>query len=203
MNTKNPRPPTDFAPRQTSPLVRLYYEFNTLKQLYRQGWLERGIPPEECESVGEHVFGVALLGLLIAERHYPDLDAEKIVKIALLHDLGEVYAGDITPGDGIPPQEKRAAELSAIQKIFRDVPNGETYIRLWKEYENGSSPEARLVKQIDRLEMALQASVYAHQGYENMQEFLDSAARAVEEPALRALLGEIEIRGGRPRRGRE
>ncbi len=49
------------------PLIQAYFELNHLKQLYRQGWLRVGIPPERCESVAEHSLGVALLCLFIAD----------------------------------------------------------------------------------------------------------------------------------------
>lgn len=51
-------------------LVQAYRHANQLKRLYRQGWLQHGVPPERCESVAAHTFGVALLALWIAPQYY-------------------------------------------------------------------------------------------------------------------------------------
>ena len=95
-----------------TPLVTAYFELCHLKQLYRQGWLRRGVPPERCESIAEHSFGVAVLALWLAQAQ-PELDADKVVRMALLHDLGEVYAGDIVPSDGVSEGEKHRREAEA------------------------------------------------------------------------------------------
>lgn len=172
-------------------LIEAYFEFSHLKQLYRQGWLARGIPPERCESVAEHTFGVALLAYWLAEAYFPDLDAGRVIRLALLHDLGEIYAGDFTPADRIPNEDKHALERRSVERVFSRLPNGETYLRLWEEYETQASQEARFIKQIDRLEMALQALVYEHQGYPEMQDFFDSAARGISTAELQAIMQAI------------
>ena len=67
-----------------------------LKEVPRTGWLDRGIPAEETESVADHSFGVALLAWLLA----PDeLDRARVIELALLHDLAESSVGDATPYD--------------------------------------------------------------------------------------------------------
>ena len=85
-----------------------------LKQLYRQGWLKRGVPPERCESVAEHTLGVAVLVMLLADTRFPELDAQKVLRMALLHDFGEIDAGDFTPIDGISLQEKHRLEKESV-----------------------------------------------------------------------------------------
>lgn len=165
--------------------VRIYLELSHLKQLYRQGWLRRGIAPERCESVAEHSFAAALLAYWLAQAEFPELDAQKVLSMALMHDLGEVYAGDLIPGDQVDPQAKYSLEHQGIKNIFANLPQGAAYIELWDEFEAASSPEARFVRQIDRLEMALQAFLYEHQGEQNLQEFFDSADQSVYDLRLR------------------
>jgi putative hydrolase of HD superfamily len=157
MTAKNQNPVSHLGGKNAHPLIELFFEINHLKQVFRKGWL-RKIPPENCESVAEHTFGTALLAWILADKFFPRLDQEKVLKLALIHDLGEIYAGDITPYDEVAPEEKNKRESEAVRKIFSSLPNGDQYITLWEEYENGSSPEATFVKQIDRLEMALQAA---------------------------------------------
>jgi putative hydrolase of HD superfamily len=173
-------------------IAQSYFELCRLKQLYRQGWLRRGVPRERCESVAEHSFGVALLALWLAQADFPQLDAGKVLRMALLHDFGEIYAGDIIPGDNLPVQEKREREAQSVEKVLGKLPEGETYVALWREFELGDSPEARFVRQVDRLEMGLQAGVYAAQGFAGMDEFFASARQGLAEQRLLELLGGIE-----------
>lgn len=199
MHNKAPAPLTSLAQRPSIPILELYFEVNALKLLYRQGWLRAGISPERCESVAEHSFGVALLGWFLADGYFPEADAAKVMRMALLHDLGEVYVGDLTPQDGVPPEVKHAKERRAVEEMLRKLPRGEAYIALWEEYERGESLEARLVRQVDRLEMGLQACVYELQGTADLSPFFTSAQKAMETPALRALLAQVEqLRPPRP-----
>ena len=188
MRTKAPMtPPPDRAP----PLVRAYLQWQHLKQLYRQGWLRRGVPAERCESVADHVLGTALLALQLADAHHPGLDAERVLRLALIHDLGEAHAGDLTPADGVTAEDKHARERGGVRRIVDDLPGGERLLALWDEYEAGGTPEARFVRQVDKLEMALQASVYRRQGHAGMGEFLESAAASLEDPVLVELLDSL------------
>lgn len=190
--------PVDLLDRtKSTPLIEVWYEIIQLKQLYRQGWIQRDIDPGSCETVAEHTFGNAMLSLMLLPRH-PELDALRVLKMALVHDVGEAYVGDITPLDNVPAEEKKAREAAAIQKIFGKLPNGETLIAAWEEYEAQESEEAKFVKQIDRLEFAMQASVYEHQGKIDGEEFYAKVAAQMTSPdlqnemaVLRTLVGQI------------
>jgi putative hydrolase of HD superfamily len=181
-----------FGGKRLAPLLRVYLELNQLKQLYRQGWLNRGVPAERCESVAEHAFGVATLALMLADEHRPKLDRDKLLRMALLHEFGEIDAGDLTPGDGVPLDEKHRREAESVIRVLGELPNGRTYIELWREYAEGSSAEARFLREVDRLEMGLQALVYEHQGLAELDEFFDSVDRAVTLPELRAMFDELQ-----------
>jgi putative hydrolase of HD superfamily len=75
-----------------------------------------------------------------------------------------------------------------VQQVLGKLPGGLQYLALWDEYEAQSTPEARFVRQIDRLEMGLQASVYERQGLGDLSEFYASADAALSAPELRAIL---------------
>jgi len=190
MKTKTSKPIPNF-PDHTHPMIAAYYEFAHLKQLFRQGWLRKNIPEERCESVAEHTFGVTVIGMLLAEAYFPDLDLLKILRMSLVHDFGEVYAGDFIPEDSISLMHKHQLEKNSITRIFSRIPNGEDYVRLWEEFEDGDSPEARFVRQIDKLEMALQASAYEHQGFGDLQDFYESASQAISDPELNTILEKL------------
>jgi putative hydrolase of HD superfamily len=198
MRTKNESPSRFLAGKNAGRLVELYFEVCHLKQLFRQGWLRAGVPERACESVAEHSFGVAILALVVAEELFPELDAGKAVTIALLHDLAEARAGDITVHDGVPQAEKERREREAMARMFEGVPNAPRYVALWEEYEAQSSREAVLVRQLDRLEMALQGAVYEHQTGADLQEFMESARRVMEWEEIRRLFAEVDA--ARPER---
>lgn len=182
----------DLGPGADPALVS-YFRLMRLKRLYRQGWLKRGLPAELCESVAEHSFGTALLVLLLAGREgrggeFGRLDSGKAALLALVHEMGESYAGDITPVDGVSREDKNRMEREAILKALDGLPDRDWLMSLWEEFEEGSSPEAVFVRQLDRLEMGLQAALQDAEGFPGMEEFYASARRTVTETRLRSVL---------------
>jgi len=173
-----------------SPPLRAWFECARLKQLFRQGWLQHGVPEASCESVADHAFGVVLLALFLVDEYFPELDRNKVLLMAILHDLAEAYVGDLTPADDVTPAEKHQRENDALERITKDLHMGVTYREIWHEFEAQQSPEARFVKQIDRLEMALQASRYENNGY-SLAPFFASAEQALSDERLKTLLREI------------
>jgi putative hydrolase of HD superfamily len=186
MRVKAPNP-LDLFPGAADPRLRTVLQTMQLKRLYRQGWLKRGVAEAECESVADHSFSVALLALLAPAPEFP-VDRTRAVLLALLHELGEVYAGDITPVDGVSKEEKARRELESVERVLEGHPDAAYLRSLWEEFEAGASPEARFVRQLDRLELGLQAETFKAEGKPRMDEFLESADRAVTDPALRSLL---------------
>jgi putative hydrolase of HD superfamily len=191
MQQKAPLPLPLLAGQPVSPLIEVYFEIVQLKQLYRQGWLRQGVPPERCESVAEHSFGVAMLAMFIAGAWFPELDGAKVLRLALLHDLGEVYAGDIVPDAGIDRAEKTRREQAAVSVVLGKLPGGERWLELWNEYEEQDTPVARFVRQMDRLEMALQATVYQRQKLVDAAGFLEYVAPVLAGEPMAGLLAEL------------
>jgi len=179
----------DPALQLASVIVRTQLQAMELKRLYRQGWLKRGIPEDQAESVADHVFGTAMLALLLAgQPPYETVDRDKALRMALVHELGEVYAGDITPVDGVSVAEKYAREKASLLTVLGTLDSAAELQSLWQEFEDGHSAEACFVRQLDRLEMGLQAALYKNDGSTRMQEFFDSADRAVSDDFLRSIL---------------
>lgn len=139
----------------------LLREALALKALDRAGWKRKGIVAPE--SVADHSYGVALAALVLAP---PELDRARLVAMALVHDLAEVRIGDITPHDGVPREEKKRREAEAAAALFADHP---ALAALWEEAERGETPEAKYLKQLDRLDMALQAEAYADLGFDTAE----------------------------------
>lgn len=151
-----------------------------LKDVLRQGWVDRGHP--HPESVAAHSWGVSwlVLALLPAE-----LDRERALIYAVIHDLAEAWVGDLTPRDGVPVDEKHAREAQAMQELTTALGRPDL-LEQWVAYEAQADDEARFVKQLDRLDMALQAHRYRDQL--DPTEFYASAAAGITDPRLRALL---------------
>lgn len=179
MKTKDIIPSALFGHIDDS-LIQFYTEYNHLKQLYRQGWL-RFVPEDKCESVADHAHGVALLAMLLSE-NYPELNREKVISMALIHDVVEVHAGDITPHDGISYEDQQSKETIVFKALFKSFPK--KYVDLWNEFVEQKTSEAKFVKQIDKLEMALQAMIYSKQGYSGMDEFFKNAEKHMKDPEL-------------------
>lgn len=170
------------------PPVRLIEAVLRLKETKRRGWLERDVP--EPESVASHSYGLAVLALLTARER--GLDALKAVTIALMHDLAESVTGDLTPemkeARGREASEK--AEQEILEQLTMDLPEAQ---RSWlqsliAEYYEGSTPEAGIVRQLDKLEMALQAAWYSASnrlGKREASEFIQSSMREISDPQLR------------------
>ncbi|MDW8059085.1 MAG: HD domain-containing protein [Thermomicrobium sp.] len=189
-------------------LLRFIQLLGRLKTLRRQGWIDRGV--HAPESVAEHSFRLAAMGWVLAQER-PDLDASRVAILGLVHDVAEALAGDRTPFDralaaGFEPAElfrqrpvydpeyearKTKAEREAIREMARLVPTsaGSELVAAWEEYEAGETPEARFVRQLDKLETVLQALEYhAQQPELIIDSFVLGALDVVTDPMLRELL---------------
>jgi len=116
------------------------------------------------------------------------------MKLGLFHDLGEIYAGDITPRDGLNSKDRFdrfTKEHCAVEKVFSHLPNPEKYINLWLEVEREETPEAEFVKQVDRLEMALQANLYERMNYHNLDEFFLYVKERITSDELKSILDDV------------
>jgi putative hydrolase of HD superfamily len=149
----------------------LLLEALELKELERAGWLRVGVVAPE--SVAAHSWGVAWLALLLCP---VELDRERVLTIALVHDLPEVRVGDITPHDGVSEGDKHAIEAAAAAGLLGGAPR---LLAAWQEYAEDESAEARFVHVLDKLDMALQAIRYAQAQGIDTGEFIESARRKV------------------------
>jgi 5'-deoxynucleotidase YfbR-like HD superfamily hydrolase len=151
-----------------------------LKELKRAGWVRMAIP--EPESVADHTFRLALMAMLVGWRL--NLNVEAMLRLTLVHDLGEARVGDLTPADRVSSAEKHAREAEALGRIVDELPEGPALFDLWREYDGAATPEARIVRQLDKLEMAMQALEYERRYGRDLSEFWLSARAALAEPLL-------------------
>lgn len=125
----------------------------SLKSVTRTAWTSEG----RRESTAEHSWRLALMAAVFLEE-FPQLDKYKVILMALIHDMGEIYTGDISANSVFSSKEKEEAERRDIQEVFGMLPDRhrDFYISLWEEYESGVTPEARFVKAFDKGETILQ-----------------------------------------------
>ena len=190
MENKNRNPYELIREKNLHQILAIYFQVNQLKHLLRQGWL-RSIDKEKCESVADHIFGVAILVILINDYYNLNLDVQKIVFMALFHEMGEIKNGDITPFDGISKEEKHALEREGVLELFSNFPGSETYISVWDEFEERKTREAKFVFQVEKLEMAIQAKIYEGLYKKDLFEFQSYVDRILEEPCLIDLLRQL------------
>jgi putative hydrolases of HD superfamily len=130
-----------------------------LKTTTRSGYTSAGRP----ESVAEHTWRLCLMAMVIAPE-FPEVDLARLIKICLVHDLGEAIGGDVPA----PEQARRIAAgvatgkgdaerrdlLALLEPLPEDLRKDLT--ALWDDYESATSPEARLAKALDKLETIMQ-----------------------------------------------
>ncbi|MDI6602830.1 MAG: HD domain-containing protein [Patescibacteria group bacterium] len=166
-------------------ILNFLIEIEKLKKMPRTGWILIGI--KNPESIAEHIFHEAIMAWVLARQRKNNLNVDKVVKIALIHDLCEIYAGDITPYDEILPKNKKEwpelfdkwprasekkkiktflkkykKERKSLEKLISKLPSEikKEILNLWLDYELGLTKEGRFTKQVGRLTTLLQALLY-------------------------------------------
>lgn len=162
-----------------------------LKRTTRTGWELHHVP--QPESVVDHSFGVAILAMILAPK--ARVNQEKVIKMALIHDLAESLTGDIVTEIGSKiisdPLNKKVEEFQAIKNIFSLI-DGKEYLELFKEFEENQTPEAKFVKGLDKLEMVIQAREYEKLYKINLETFFDNAKPKINDKYQKTLFEKLE-----------
>jgi len=166
-----------------------------LKKTKRTGWDMR-VGIKDGESVADHSFRAALMAMVLADMR--KLDTEKIMRMALLHDLGESIIGDWdalqTKLDG-RQAEKQQKEDEALRKILALLPKDieSKYLETLKELSARETEESKLFRQLDRLETILQAIEYQKEGHDKKKfEAFWDAKRSIQDEELLKIVELLE-----------
>ncbi len=137
----------------TSGLLAFISAAERLKDTERSGWTSTG----RRDTVASHTWRVCLMALTL-HPVFPETDLARLLQICILHDLGEAIHGDIPAPDQLDRGDKSTAERADLVKFLSPLPEPlrAEFVRLWDEYEAGSTPEARLAKALDKLETIIQ-----------------------------------------------
>lgn len=185
---------SDFFVKLPSPAKVLTFLLNTAgsKKLKRTGWKMEKI--NNPESIAEHSFQLSIIAMVFAD-HF-GLDTERLIKMAIVHDLGELVTGDIVWTRGkIWDIEKRKAkeisELLGIIKIFKTIDKANEFKKIFEEMMERKTPEAIIFWQLDKVEMAIQALEYEKETGKNLEEFFVSSDLQIQSPFLRKIFKEV------------
>lgn len=129
-----------------------------LKRELRHSWLSDG----RQESVAEHSWRMSLMLILIENKLPKSFNQLRALKMAIVHDLVEMYAGDVPVFNFLNSKklhsQKKQKEKDAMFRIAGELSdsNGKEVESLWREYENSHTVEAKVVKALDKLEAKIQ-----------------------------------------------
>jgi putative hydrolase of HD superfamily len=197
-------------------ILNFLIEAGKLKRKKRRGWVVHQV--KNPETTAEHIFHLAILVWALGKMK--KLNLERAIKIALMHDLCEVYAPDLTPYDPLLPKDKKKItetlkrwpkftlalkrkkekekskmESQALNKLISKLPkNLKMEIRnSWLDYENGLTKEGRFVKQADKIANLLQGMEYWKK-YGKIQHklWMRWIKEIIDDPVLINFIKEVE-----------
>jgi putative hydrolase of HD superfamily len=131
------------------PIIDFILELEKLKGVTRK---VRPLGLDRYENSAEHSWQLALLAISLARYSGSPLDVNRVVQMLLVHDIGEIDAGDTIAFAEGGWEQRHAAELAAVTRIFGILPahQGADLLVLWQEFEGGETPEARFARAVDR-----------------------------------------------------
>lgn len=134
-------------------ILQFLRDAERLKNVYRTSWTSDGAR----ESTASHTWRLCL-SALVFDRYFPDVGVERLLKLCIIHDLGEAIGGDIPAIDqdaSAPKAEQERADLLTLLQPLPSIMQQEI-MALWDEYEAASTPEAKLAKALDKVETIMQ-----------------------------------------------
>ncbi len=198
-------------------ILEFFIEVGKLKGKKRRGMMFYGI--KDPETTAEHTYRTAIVGWFLGT--IKKLDIKQIIKMSLVHDLCEVYAGDITPYDGLLPKDKKERykfvrkwphlsekqkkkryfwklkkEKKSLEKLIKKLPPKikNEILSLWWDHEIGISKEGRFVRQIDKTENLIEAfDCWKRDKKFPTKPWWQHADEVIDDPLILKFLTEIEI----------
>ena len=164
-------------------LAKLFFEAGQLKRLPRSGWSFAGI--KHPESVAEHSWRTALIGLFLAK--IENADVSKVLKMCILHDLAETRTGDVNRVND------RYIEDKGEERAFEDILNFDSeFLQIAKEYNEKKTKESIVARDADLLEVFVQAKEYKETGYPSVASWMNNSKKALKTKSAKELANKIE-----------
>jgi len=180
-------------------VLRLFDTLHPLDRIARAGYVVRGVA--HPESVAAHSHFVSVLTLLFVEEYPEQFDRDKALAMALIHDLAEAKLMDIPMpyADAYLNEAKDIAEQAIFEDMFRGFP--EKFARYHQELLDAQTPEARLIRGLDKAQMMIKTLYYERERSGYLEEFWTGPANFRDynvEPVSR-LFDAICAQAGRAR----
>jgi putative hydrolase of HD superfamily len=125
-------------------------EVEKLKAVHRK---TRPVGLDRYENSAEHSWHVCLAALMLKDFADEDINIDRVIKMLLIHDLGEIDVGD-TIIYASETAEQKAEERAGVERLLKLLPDNaqaQAYLTLWDEFEAGNTPDARYARAIDRI----------------------------------------------------
>lgn len=135
--------------------IEFIKEIDKIKYIQRRTKLFNS---DRKENDAEHSWHLAMMAIVLSEYSDAKIDLLKVIKMVLIHDIVEIDAGDTFIYDQNKNHENTEEELKSAKRIFGILPDKQAaeFIKIWTEFEDGISNEAKFAKSMDRLEPLLQ-----------------------------------------------
>ncbi len=134
--------------------LQFILEIDKMKKILRQTILT---DYSRQENDAEHSWHIAVMAMVLAEYAGPSVDINRVIRMTLVHDLIEIYAGDTFAYDTVGNQDKKEREEAAAGKLFAMLPSdqGKEIRMLWEEFDQMETPDAVFAAALDRLQPLL------------------------------------------------
>jgi putative hydrolase of HD superfamily len=156
--------------------LRYFYHLKSVERHNSQG--------KRKESSAEHSWSGLVLADYFLGKVKQKLDKIKVYEMLLYHDLVEIEVGDVNITDGDKRKGKKELELKAMQVVKQKIPieMGNKFVRLFQEFEDGNTPEAKFCKAIDALDAVIHELDYKHDWKGWTEDFLREKKSSLFEP---------------------
>ena len=144
-------------------VVKYYVLCNKLKDVVRTGWKDWNVSRDRVESVAEHTYGVQMLAIAMKSQYEYDIDLEKVILMLAVHELEEIYIGDLTLFQ-ISKEEKARLGHEAVSKVLDGILDKEQISNIILEFDERMTKEAVFAYHCDKLECDLQSKLYDEEG---------------------------------------
>ena len=144
-------------------VIRYYVLCNKLKNIIRTGWKDWNVERERLESVAEHIYGVQMLAIAMNSEYNYDIDIMKVIMMLAVHELEEIYIGDIAVTDS-KHKDKDELGHEAVAKVLSGLIDKEMIYNLVLEFDEKKTKEAKFAFYCDKLECDLQSRLYDEEG---------------------------------------
>lgn len=134
--------------------ISFILEIDKLKRVLRRSYITDA---SRHENDVEHSWHLAVMCLILAEYAPQDIDMIRVLRMVLVHDLVEIYAGDVCVYDTSRREAQAEIERAAADRVFGMLPNDQAseLLAAWEEFEAADSIEAKFARALDRLEPIL------------------------------------------------